>query len=88
MRGIPVEAVNKKLPIKGAKGITADKIYSTDLQCTWLRDNYTILADKPGAQEYYNSIFELYASWGVDFIKIDDLSRHYHQAEIEMIRKA
>mgnify|MGYP002737678540 FL=1 len=88
MRGIPTEAVEKQLPIKGADGITADQIYSTDLQCLWLRDNYTILADKPGAQEYYNSIFDLYAEWGVDFIKIDDISRPYHQAEIELIRKA
>ncbi|UKT64229.1 glycoside hydrolase family 27 protein [Pedobacter mucosus] len=88
MRGIPVEAVKKKLPIKDANGITADQIYTTDLQCKWLRDNYTVLAEKPGAQEYYNSIMDLYASWGVDFIKVDDLSRPYHQGEIELIRKA
>ncbi|WP_321332303.1 glycoside hydrolase family 27 protein [uncultured Bacteroides sp.] len=88
MRGIPKEAVNAKLPIKDANGVTADQIYSTELQCQWLKDNYTIVADKPGAQEYYNSIMELYASWGVDFIKIDDLSRPYHQSEIELIRKA
>jgi alpha-galactosidase len=87
MRGIPKEAVLKKLPIKGTS-ITADQIYSTELQCKWLKDNYTIVADKPGAQEYYNSIIELYASWGVDFIKVDDLSRPYHQGEIELIRKA
>lgn len=88
MRGIPVQAVNQKLPIKGTEGITADQIYSTELQCLWLRDNYTIVADSVGAQEYYNSIMDLYASWGVDFIKIDDLSRPYHKAEIELIRKA
>ncbi|MCY1722008.1 glycoside hydrolase family 27 protein [Prolixibacteraceae bacterium Z1-6] len=88
MRGIPKVAVENKLPIKGTDGITADQIYSTELQCPWLRDNYTIVADKPGAQEYYNSIFELYAAWGVDFIKIDDLSRPYHQGEIELIRNA
>lgn len=88
MRGIPKTAVEQKLPIKGTNGITADQIFTTDLQCLWLRDNYTILADKPGAQEYYNSLFELYASWGVDFIKIDDLSRPYHEKEIELIRKA
>jgi hypothetical protein len=87
MRGIPKEAVEKKLPVKDANGVTADQIYSTDLQCKWLSDNYTIL-DKPGAQEYYNSIVELYASWDVDFLKIDDLSRPYHKAEIEMIRQA
>ena len=88
MRGIPKMAVEKKLPILGTVNITADQIYSTELQCTWLRDNYTILADKPGAQEYYNSIFNMYAGWGVDFVKVDDLSRPYHKAEIELIRNA
>lgn len=88
MRGIPKVAVERKLPVRGTSGITADQLYSTELQCPWLHDNYTIVADKPGAQEYYNSLFELYASWGVDFIKIDDLSRPYHKSEIELIRKA
>lgn len=89
MRGIPKVAVENKLPIKGADGITADQIYSTENQCKWLKDNYTIVANKAGAQEYYNSIFELYAEWGVDFIKIDDLSAPiYHKEEIELIRKA
>jgi alpha-galactosidase len=87
MRGIPTLAVKEKMPIKGTK-FTADQIYRTALQCEWLKDNYTIDATKPGAQEYYDSIMELYASWGVDFIKIDDLSRPYHQGEIELIRKA
>ncbi|MWB94125.1 alpha-galactosidase [Flavobacterium sp. GA093] len=88
MRGIPKKAVEDKLPIKGTNGITADQIFSTQLQCEWLKDNYTIVADKPGAQEYYDSLFELYAQWGVDFIKIDDLSRPYHEGEINLIRKA
>jgi len=89
MRGIPVTAVEKELPIKGTDGITADQIYSPDNQCKWLRDNYTIDAKKPGAQAYYNSIFELYAGWGVDFIKVDDLSAPiYHKDEIELIRNA
>ena len=87
MRGVPTLAVKEKMPIKGTK-YTADQIYSTALQCKWLTDNYTVDATKPGAQEYYDSIMELYASWGVDFIKIDDLSRPYHQGEIELIRKA
>ncbi len=89
MRGIPRIAVENKLPVKGAEGITADQIYTTENQCRWLRDNYTIVADKAGAQEYYNSIFELYAEWGVDFIKVDDLSAPiYHEEEIELIRNA
>jgi len=89
MRGIPTKAVHDKLPIKGTNGITADKIYSTENQCKWLKDNYTIVASKPGAQEYYNSLFEMYAAWGVDFVKIDDLSAPiYHKEEIELIRNA
>lgn len=88
MRGIPKEAVELKLPIKGAGGITADEIFTTKKQCQWLRDNFTIVAGRPGAQEYYNSLFDMYAGWGVDFIKIDDLSRPYHKEEIELIRKA
>lgn len=87
MRGIPVIAVEQNTPIKGTN-FKARDIYSDTLQCAWLRDMYTVVAEKPGAQEYYNSLFELYASWGVDYIKIDDLSRPYHQGEIEMIRKA
>jgi alpha-galactosidase len=87
MRGIPVEAVKKNTPILGSKAKAAD-IYSPKGQCMWLRDMYTVVAGKEGAQEYYQSIFDLYASWGVDFIKVDDLSVPYHQDEIEMIRKA
>jgi alpha-galactosidase len=89
MRGIPKIAVEKRLPVKGTNRISADQIYSTDNQCEWLHDNYTIEAGKAGAQEYYNSIFELYAGWGVDFVKVDDLSAPvYHKDEIELIRNA
>lgn len=88
MRGLPKAAYERNTPIKGANGITARQIATKDGQCKWLHDNYTILADRPGAQEYYNSIMNLYASWGVDFIKVDDLSQPYHKGEIELIRKA
>lgn len=88
MRGIPVIAVKRGLPIKGTK-VTAKDIYSEKDQCKWLRDMYTIIPEKEGAQEYYNSLFEMYASWGLDFVKVDDLSAPiYHAGEIEMIRKA
>jgi alpha-galactosidase len=85
MRGIPVITVKKNTPILGSDAKARD-IYSTEGQCMWLRDMYTIVAGKPGAQEYYNSIFKLYASWDVDFVKVDDLSGR--TKEIEMIRKS
>jgi len=88
MRGIPVIAVNQNTPIKGTN-LTAKDIYSDKDQCLWLHDMYTVVPSKKGAQEYYNSLFELYASWGLDFVKVDDLSSPiYFAGEIEMIRKA
>ena len=88
MRGLPKVAAEKKLPVKGTDGITCDMICNNDSACTWLRDNYKVDCTKPGAQEYYNSCFDMYAQWGVDFVKIDDLARPYHTGEIELIRKA
>jgi len=87
MRGIPVLAVKNNCPILGTN-IKASEIYSDKKQCGWLHDMFTIDTLKTGAQEYYNSIFKLYADWGVDFVKVDDLSRPYHHGEIAMIRKA
>ena len=88
MRGLPILAAKRKLPVKGTDGITCDQICNNDSACTWLYDNYKVDCTKRGAQEYYNSCFEMYAQWGVDFVKIDDLSNPYHTGEIEMIRRA
>ena len=85
MRGIPVVAVQKNTPIFGSSAKAQD-IYTKENQCRWLRDMYTIVAGRDGAQQYYNSIFQLYASWGIDFIKVDDLSGRLE--EIALIRKA
>ena len=89
MRGVPRQAVEKDLPILGTKlkcSDIADKVHV----CPWNSDMYGVDMTKPGAQEYYDSVFKLIASWGVDFVKVDDLSRPYHQnqPEVEAIRKA
>ena len=47
----------------------------------------TVDTAKPG-EEYYNSLFQQFADWGLDFVKVDDLSRPYHSGEIEAIRLA
>jgi alpha-galactosidase len=87
MRGIPRQAVKQNTPIKGTTARAAD-IADTMSTCGWNPDMYGVDMTKSGAQEYYNSLMELVASWGVDFIKVDDLSRPYHQPEVEAIRKA
>ena len=72
MRGIPREAVKKNLPIKGTRYFARD-IADVNDTCNWSSLNYGVDMDKAGAQEYYNSIIELVASWGVGFIKYDDI---------------
>ncbi|MEO6851934.1 MAG: glycoside hydrolase family 27 protein [Mucilaginibacter sp.] len=88
MRGIPRQAVWAKSPVKGTNGITADMVADTNSKCPWMNHMYGLDMKKPGAQEYLNSILELYASWGVDFIKVDDLSRPYSEPEVEGYKKA
>lgn len=84
MRGIPRLAVERNLPVLGT-GLHARDIADTTSICSWNPDMYGVDMTKPGAQAYYDSIFALYASWGVDFVKMDDMSRPYdaHAAEIE-----
>ena len=88
MRGIPRQAVWSKSPVLGMKGITADMIADTSSVCSWMNHMYGLNMSKPGAQEYLNSILQLYATWEVDFIKVDDVARPYHAAEIEGYEKA
>ena len=78
MRGIPREAVEKNLPIKGSSYHAAD-VADKDNACRWNPDMWGVDTTKPGAQAYYDSIAELYASWGVDFIKADDMGSHLYQ---------
>jgi hypothetical protein len=87
MRGIPRQAVHENTPLKGVDFRAAD-VADTNSTCKWNLDMFGLDMTKPGAQAYYDSLMELVASWGVDFIKVDDLSRPYHQPEIEAIRKA
>ena len=86
MRGIPRQAVQQNLPIAG--GWHAADIANPADSCTWLNQMYGVDMSKPGAQAYYDSLFELYAGWGVDYVKVDDISHPYHAAEIEAVAHA
>jgi hypothetical protein len=89
MRGIPRQAVEKNLPVLGTS-VRAQDIANRASICPWNPDMYGVDMAKPGAQEYYNSVFALIASWGVDYVKVDDIARPYHdhESEIEAIRRA
>ncbi len=84
MRGIPRQAVHQNTPILGSER-TAREIAKMSSICVWNTDMYGVDPEKEGAREYYDSLFALYASWGVDFIKCDDIARELPQEESELI---
>ena len=91
MRGIPRQAVHQNTPILNSVHTARDIAHPNSI-CPWNTDMYGIDASKEGAQAYYDSLFKLYAEWGVDYVKVDDIaaSKLYntHVDEIELIRKA
>ncbi len=95
MRGIPRQAVHQNTKTV-TDGVTARDIAQQFSVCPWNTDMYGVNPNAKGAQEYYNSLFELYASWDVDYIKCDDIANteflkdnpYSARREIEMLRKA
>ena len=89
MRGMPRMAAHKDLPILGTT-YTARQVANPNSICAWNPDMYGLKCEEEGAYEYYLSIFRLYASWGVDFVKVDDIAREYPHCkkEIEIISNA
>ena len=78
LRGIPRQAVEQNTPILGTNYHAADVADKND-PCPWNPDMWGVDPSKPGGQEYYDSVFKLFAEWGVDFVKVDDLSAPYHR---------
>ncbi len=86
MRGIPRNSVKAGLPIEGSSFTAADAGNTND-KCVWCPDMFGVNSNAAG-QAWYDSCARLWALWGVDYIKVDDLSQPYHVAEVEMIRRA
>ena len=95
MRGIPRQAVHADLPIKDSE-YTARQVAHHFSVCSWNTDMYG-MKNCDGAQDYYNSIIKMYADWGVDYIKCDDIAvtefrkwdnPYSADYEIEMLRNA
>lgn len=82
MRGIPRLATAGTSPVEGTEVTAADVADETN-RCEWNPHMDGLRHDHPGAQAYYDSVVALYASWGVDFIKADDMLWPYQAADIE-----
>lgn len=95
MRGIPKQAVYERLPVYGTSFTAADVANPFSI-CRWNSDMFGLNIKSAGAQAYYDSIFKLYAEWGVDFVKVDDICNtnmyphdpYSAEGEVEMIRRA
>ncbi|MEM9791275.1 MAG: glycoside hydrolase family 27 protein, partial [Planctomycetota bacterium] len=88
MRGVPRQAYYDNTPILGSDASARD-IAETDDTCLWCNYMYGIDPEADGAQAYYDAMMRLYASWGVDYVKADDLLYPVYAAgEIEMIQRA
>lgn len=98
MRGIPRHAAHDHLPVRTHDGskVTAAEIADPYSVSRWNPDMYGTDPSNRYSQDYWDSVFELYAGWGVDFVKVDDIcntnmypSNPYSAArEIEMIALA
>jgi hypothetical protein len=88
MRGIPRQAVRANTPIQGTPWHAAD-VADTTNGCAWNPDMWGVDVRKPGGQAYYDALARLYASWGVDYVKADDMGSHRFQPlEILALRRA
>ena len=90
MRGIPRIAAHHHGKILGTDR-TANQIAGPYNICQWNPDMYGVIPGAPGAQEYYDSLMQLYAEWGVDFVKCDDICRldmDTAKEEIAMLHRA
>ena len=86
---LPRLAAHRHLPIADSAYFCHQAANPNDF-CAWNPDMYGLRCDRPEAAAYYRSIFKLYASWGVDFVKCDDIAREYPRCarEIELISDA
>jgi alpha-galactosidase len=85
MRGIPRVAVTANSTIASSTS-TASQAGNTGDTCSWDDHMYGV-RDTDAGKAWYDSIYQQYADWGVDFVKVDDMMNPYggnvlHSAEV------
>jgi alpha-galactosidase len=87
MRGIPWQAHRDGVVVEGTT-IAARSVMDQGRVCPWYHGLVGLDTNRRGGQEYYDSLVALYARWGVDYIKADDMSQPYDTGEIEALAAA
>ena len=89
VKGIPKQAVAQALPIFGTNYTAKDIAASSGAGCPWHEDVALVNMSHPAAQAYYDSVYALYASWGVGYVKVDCIyGTDYRYAEIVGVSNA
>jgi alpha-galactosidase len=87
IRGVPKKTVMANIRIGATRYRASSAADTTDI-CPWNPDNFGV-KDNPAGQAWYDALMKQYASWGVDYIKVDCISsRPYRADEIRMIHQA
>ncbi len=87
IRGIPKQTVAANTAIAQSTFHAVEAADQADL-CPWNTDNYGV-RDNAAGQAWYDGLMRQYASWGVDYVKVDCIASHpYKAAEIAMIHRA
>lgn len=87
MRGIPRLAVHQNLPVPNSP-YTARQIADTTHVCQWNPDNYGLNQNHPGAQAWYDAQTSMFAQWGIDYLKADDMMMPFYPKEIHAYQQA
>ena len=78
--GMPTSVFDKDDAILGTTYHARDIVYQPLTKTSGWKNRYAIDWSHPGAQAYINSIAEEFASWGVDFVKLDGVTPDIPQA--------
>ncbi|MFL5308442.1 MAG: putative Ig domain-containing protein [Polyangia bacterium] len=91
MRGIPRSSLTANPTIANSTFHASDAANTSDA-CPWDTHMWGVRGNTAAGQAWYDALFAQYASWDLDFVKIDDMlnndTKTYHQAEADAIRKA
>lgn len=83
LRGIPRQAVKDGLGVLGTDA-SAEEAADPSSTCPWSDRMYGLRGGNSASQAYMDSLFQQWADWGVDYVKLDDIASPYYREEIEM----
>ncbi len=89
MRGIPRKSVTANSPIANS-AYTASQAGNTSDTCSWDNHMFGVNADSAAGKAWYDSIYQQYADWGVDFVKVDDMyaDSGLHSPEVQAVHNS